>query len=207
MAVRFYYASGSPYAWRVWLALERKGIPYHRKTLSFDAGDFKTAEFGALNPRRRVPVLVDEDFVLAESAAIVEYIEDRWPTGPALFASDARLRAIQRRMVREADQYLAPAGTRFVRGEGAEDTLSGLKQELALWEDVATGDYLAGELSAVDLTVFPFLALLVRVADRRKDFVKDDLIGPRLAAWIDRMQALPIVQHTWPPHWREAAPA
>ena len=66
MAVRFYYASGSPYAWRVWLALERKGIPYHRKTLSFSDGDLKTQEYGALNPRRRVPVLVDDDFVLAE---------------------------------------------------------------------------------------------------------------------------------------------
>ena len=207
MAVRFYYASGSPYAWRVWLALERKGVPYHRKTLSFDAGDLKTAEFGALNPRRRVPVLVDDDFALAESAAIVEYIEDRWPLGPALFASDPRRRAIQRRMVREADQYLAPAGNRFVTGEGSEDTLNDLRRELALWEDAATADFLTGELSAVDLTVYPFMALLLRLAARRTDFVKDDVIGPRLAAWIDRMQALPIVQHTWPPHWREAAPA
>jgi glutathione S-transferase len=207
VAVTFYYASGSPYAWRVWLALERKGIPYHRKTLSFDAGDLKTPEFGALNPRRRVPVLVDDDFVLSESAAIVEYIEDRWPLGPALFARDPRQRAIQRRMVREADQYLAPAGTRFVSGEGAEDALNDLKRELALWEDAATPDYLTGELSAVDLTVFPFLALLQRLASRRKDFVMDDVVGPRLAAWIDRMQALPIVQHTWPPHWKQAAPA
>ncbi len=203
----FYYASGSPYAWRVWLALERKGVPYHRKTLSFDAGDLKTAEFGALNPRRRVPVLVDDDFALAESAAIVEYIEDRWPLGPALFASDPRRRAIQRRMVREADQYLAPAGNRFVTGEGSEDTLNDLRRELALWEDAATADFLTGELSAVDLSVYPFMALLLRLAARRMDFVKDDVIGPRLAAWIDRMQALPIVQHTWPPHWREAAPA
>ena len=100
MAVRFYYASGSPYAWRVWLALERKGIPYHQKTLSFSDGDLKTQEYGALNPRRRVPVLVDDDFVLAESAAIVEYIEDRWPNGPSLFAREPRKRAIQRRMVR-----------------------------------------------------------------------------------------------------------
>lgn len=203
----FYYASGSPYAWRVWLALERKGVPYHRKTLSFDAGDLKTAEFGALNPRRRVPVLVDDDFALAKSAAIVEYIEDRWPLGPALFASDPRRRAIQRRMVREADQYLAPAGNRFVTGEGSEDTLNDLRRELALWEDAATADFLTGELSAVDLSVYPFMALLLRLAARRMDFVKDDVIGPRLAAWIDRMQALPIVQHTWPPHWREAAPA
>ena len=123
MSVRFYYGSGSPYAWRVWLALEHKGIPYHRKTLSFDAGDLKTAEFGALNPRRRVPVLVDDDFMLAESAAIVEYIEERWPSGPALFARDPRQRAIQRRMVREADDYLADLGQRLASGEGSKDAL------------------------------------------------------------------------------------
>jgi glutathione S-transferase len=78
---------------RVWLALEHKGIPYHRKTLSFDAGDLRTAEFGALNPRRRVPVLVDDDFALTESAAIVEYIEERWPSGPALVAIRASARS------------------------------------------------------------------------------------------------------------------
>ena len=93
MAVDFYYASGSPYAWRVWLALEHKGVAYKRKTLSFDAGDLKTPEFAALNPRRKVPVLVDDDFVLYEFAAVVEYIEDRWPEGPDLFARDMRQRA------------------------------------------------------------------------------------------------------------------
>jgi glutathione S-transferase len=141
VSVRFYYASGSPYAWRVWLALERKGIPYHQKTLSFSEGDLKTQEYGALNPRRRVPVLVDDDFVLAESAAIVEYIEDRWPNGPALFAREPRKRAIQRRMVREADDYLAKVGTRFATGPAAEETAKELREELALWEGAATGDY------------------------------------------------------------------
>jgi glutathione S-transferase len=201
MSVKFYYASGSPYAWRVWLALERKGIPYHQKILSFDAGDLKTPEFGALNPRRRVPVLVDDDFVLTESGAIVEYIEDRWPNGPALFAHEPRKRAIQRRMVREADQYLAPAGTRFATAP-SDESAKDLKQELALWEGAATGDYLAGDLSAVDLTIYPFVALFARIAGRRPDFVKSDFIGPHLSAWLDRMQALPIVQHTRPPHWK-----
>ena len=207
MSVKFYYASGSPYAWRVWLALERKGIPYHLKTLSFDAGDLKTAEYVALNPRRRVPVLVDDDFALAESAAIVEYIEDRWPLGPALFDQDARKRAIQRRMVREADAYLAEVGTRFVSGPASKDLADDLHDELNLWEGAASGDYLAGELSAVDLTVFPLMALLLRLAGRSPDFVKNEFVGPRLSAWIDRMEALPIVKHTWPPHWKRAAPA
>ena len=114
MALAFYYASGSPYAWRVWLALEHKGIPYERKTLSFDAGDLKTPEFAALNPRRKVPVIVDEGFALYESGAIVEYLEDKRPGEPRLFSADLRQRALQRRMVREADQYFAAPMERLV---------------------------------------------------------------------------------------------
>ena len=55
------------------LALEHKALPYERKVLSFSAGDTRKPEFLALNPRHRVPVMVDGDFVLYESNAIVEY--------------------------------------------------------------------------------------------------------------------------------------
>jgi hypothetical protein len=55
-------------------------------------------------------------------------------------------------------------------------------------------------VSAVDLTGCPFLALFLRLAGRRADFVKDDVIGPRLAVRIDRMLSLPIVERTRPPH-------
>ena len=34
MALDFYYGSGSPYAWKVWLVLEHKGIPYNFRLLS-----------------------------------------------------------------------------------------------------------------------------------------------------------------------------
>jgi hypothetical protein len=105
-------------------------------------------------------------------------------------------------MVREADGYLADLGQRLASDEGSQDALNDVRRELALWEDAATGEYLTGELSAVDLTVYPFLALFLRIAGRRADFVKDDVVGSRLAAWIDRMQTLPIVQRTWPPHWK-----
>jgi len=40
----FYYGSGSPYAWRVWLALEHKAIAYELKMISFSAGDLKKPE-------------------------------------------------------------------------------------------------------------------------------------------------------------------
>ena len=39
MALDFYHGHGSPYSWRVWLALEFKGIPYNLKVLSFAEKD------------------------------------------------------------------------------------------------------------------------------------------------------------------------
>ena len=213
MALTFYYASGSPYAWRVWLALEHKGIPYELKTLSFDAGDLKKAEFLALNPRHRVPVIVDDGCALYESAAIVEYLEDKWLGDPRLFSADLRQRALQRRMVREADQYFAEAMERLVdavlftpQERWSEERIAGaaddVQKELALWEAAVAGDYLAGALSAADFTLYPQVALALRIARRKPGLEVANLIGPKMTAWTRRMEALPCTQKTWPPHWK-----
>ena len=110
MTLVLYYGSGSPYAWRVQLALEHKALPYERKVLSFSAGDTRKPEFLALNPRHRVPVLVDGDFVLYESNAIVEYLDEAYPaTGAPLFPGDVRTRALVRRLIMEVDDYFDEA--------------------------------------------------------------------------------------------------
>jgi len=212
MALTLYYLSGSPYAWRVWLALEHKRMAYELKTLSYDAGDFKKPEFASLTPRHKVPVLVDDGFVLWESAAILEYLEEKQPE-PRLFAAELRQRATQRRMIREADAYVAAAMEDLAEAvlftpreqrsaEGIAAACAALKAELALWEAAGDGDYLAGALSAVDLTLFPQLALIRRMSGRNPALLPADLIGPRLAGWLDRMEALPAVRKTWPPHWK-----
>src|ERR1700704_6535188 len=106
MALTLYYGSGSPYAWRAQLARAHKALPYELKVLSFSAGDTRKPEFIALNPRHQVPVLVDGDFVLYESNAIVEYIDEAFPgRGTPLFPGDAKARAIVRRLVLEIDNY------------------------------------------------------------------------------------------------------
>jgi glutathione S-transferase len=213
MAFTLYYLSGSPYAWRVWLALEHKRIPYELKTMSIDAGDFSRPEFLALNPRHRVPVIVDDGFALYESAAIVEYLEDRRPGQPRLFSADLRQRAVQRRMVREADQYFAAALEKLVdavlftpQERWSEEVIAAayadIGRELALWETLISGEHLAGPLSAVDFTLYPQIALVQRIAGRKPGPAMADLVGPRIGAWMGRMEALPVLQKTWPPHWR-----
>jgi glutathione S-transferase len=213
MPTTLYYLSGSPYAWRVWLALAHKGIAHELKPMSYDAGDFKKPEFVALNPRRRVPVISDDGYVLYESAAIIEYLSDKWPGEPHLLSADLRERGLQRRMIREADQYVAEIVERLVheilftpREKWSDDKIAAarddLKAELALWETTVTDEYLAGPLSAVDFTLFPLLALVERMGTRKTDLVAPDLTGPNIAAWVQRMKELPVIQKTWPPHWK-----
>jgi glutathione S-transferase len=212
MPVTLYSMSGSPYAWRAWLALVHKGVQFPHRMMSYDAGDFKSEEFRKLTPRKRVPVLVDDDFALYESAAIVEYVEERWPQ-PPLFSTDLRQRAVERRLVREADSYFAERMERLVEAvlftpEPERDPVriakfcSSLKSEYELWESLIVGDYLSGALSAADYALYPLTALVARMASRNPTLIPADLAGPKITAWMRGMQALPVVQATWPPHWK-----
>jgi len=214
MSVTLYYGSGSPYAWRVWLALEHKKIPYDFKLLSFDAGDTGKPEFLKLNPRGKVPVLTDGDFALAESTPILEYIAERWPEGPTLFSRDLRERATQRRLIRESDVYIkkvmddmveplmAQQKTGKVDAAALAASVAAVKAELARWEDQFRGDWLAGDLSAADFTLYPFVAMVGRIEQRRPGTMPADIFTPKLGAWVKRMEALPIVPKTRPPHWK-----
>ena len=213
MAVTLYYGSGSPYAWRVWLALEHKSIPHEFKLVSFDGEDQLKPEFVALNPRHRVPVLVDDGFALYESSAIMDYVAERWPDEPRLYDADLHRRAVQRRMMRETDAYVTALLEKLAdaifstpaekRDEAEIAKLKGkLAKELALWEAALSGDYLVGGLSAADLTFYPMVALFLRLEMRHPALATSTLLGPRLSGWNARMRALPIVEKTWPPHWK-----
>ena len=113
--ITFYYASGSPFAWRAWLALEYKSLPYDLKSMSFFDGDLKTPEYLRINPRGKVPSIVDDGFSLYESAAILEYLDEQYPdNGSPLFPGSSRNRAHIRRLVNEADFYLDQANRKIL---------------------------------------------------------------------------------------------
>ena len=214
MALTFYYGSGSPYSWRVWLALEHKAIPYEQKTLSFSAGDLRKPEYLAINPRHKVPAIVDDGFSLYESVAIIEYLEEKYCSGPALFPGDIRHRARVRRIVQEADQYYAMAMEKLVDEvlftppdqwnlQRISEGRQALADELAIWERTLGDAFLAGdEVSAADFTLYPLIALTRRMQKKKPDLNIDEALGPRLGAWMRRVEALPYFQKTWPPHWR-----
>jgi glutathione S-transferase len=212
VALTLYYGSGSPFAWRVWLALEHKSIAHELKLLSFSAGDTRKPEFAALNPRNKVPVISGDGFTLYESAAIVEYLEELKPQ-PSLFPGDARQRALVRRMVCEADHYVNTANSKlvgnvlFVKPEEWDRSAitaarDGLLKELAVWENSLGGDFVAGPLSAADFALYPMLAIAMRCEIKKPDLGLKAALLPKVAAWMARVEALPYFQKTLPPHWK-----
>ncbi len=212
MAMTFYYGAGSPYAWRVWLTLEHKGLPYEFKTLSFSAGDTRKPEFVAINPRHQVPTITDGAFVMYESAAIVEYLEELKPS-PSLFAGTMQQRAVIRRLICEADEYFVQStdpllhGVLFAKPEEWDEAkiAAGREKfvaELATWEKLLTADYLAGPLSAADFTLYPLLAIALRCDKKKPELALRAALPPRITAWMQRIEALPYFQKTWPAHWK-----
>jgi len=213
MAITFYYGSGSPFSWKVWLALEHKQLPYVFNVLRLQQGEQKKPEYLAINPRGKVPALIDDGFVIWDSAAIVEYLEERYPERHIL-PGDLHERAIARRVVAEANQHLYPAVRRMLdqtlfRSDGGGDpaaislALTDLQRELSYFEDALCGDYCAGNLSLADFTLYPVLALIKRLHDKQPQHAVGALLGQKLVAFMQRIEQLPYCAKTFPPHWKE----
>ena len=56
MALTLYWGSGSPFSWRVLLAMEHKGLQYESQLLHFDKQEQQSPQMLKMNPRGRVPV-------------------------------------------------------------------------------------------------------------------------------------------------------
>jgi glutathione S-transferase len=219
--LEIYWGSGSPFAWRALLALEIKKIPYTSHLLEFSKKQHKTPEFLALNPRGKVPLIKDGDFTLSESLAILAYLDRKVPE-PPLFGRTATETGVIWRSISETISYLEPLAIRIVgplffnkSAEKAEDinaAIAPLHDELKTMErSLSRARWLAGEaISAADIVAHPVIENLLRAAgkDAAKGFdlalLPLERHYPAIAAWRERIRALPGYDRTYPPHWRAA---
>lgn len=88
----------SPYVFTCFVALREKGVPFEVHSVSLGAGEQRAATFAEKSITARVPALDHGDFSLAESSAIVEYLEEAFPT-PRILPPDLRDRARARQVM------------------------------------------------------------------------------------------------------------
>jgi glutathione S-transferase len=218
--IELFWITGSPFSWRVLLAFEAKKIAYTSRLLQASKGELRQPEFLALNPRGKVPTLRDGDFVVHESLAIMQYLDAKFPSDP-LFGRTAHDTAAIWGAISEFLSYLErpimqiSVPLTFGQSEAKASDIRAAQPEIhaelgeidAALENKA---WLAGAgPTAADVTVYPFLKLLLRVAAREEaqrfdlGLLPFERSYPRLALWMGQVEQLPGYQGTYPPHWQQ----
>jgi GSH-dependent disulfide-bond oxidoreductase len=185
------------------LALAEASAPYEYVPIDLAKKQQFDAEFVKLNPHAKIPVLVDGDFVLPESDAILWYLGEKYPDAkllPVSGGSDATRQA-RARILQWCDfasttlYYAYSQYWTYALGDDsgrnpvlAEAALGKVARGVSVMEVVlAAREWIAGQtVSIADLSN----AAIVFALKRR---LRSDPLAanPRVAAWYERVTARP----------------
>jgi stringent starvation protein A len=180
--ITLYDAGRCPYCARVRIVLAEKGIEY--ETVEVDLDD-RPAWIYEKNPLGRVPVLEEDTFLLAESAVIDEYLDERYPE-PSLWPADPAERALGRMLVFRFDELSKPYYALRRGDDGAGERLDDALATLA--GQLQRQRFLSGrEFGLADVAYVPWIL-------RARDRMDVDLERfPALSDWVGRLEQRPSI--------------
>jgi glutathione S-transferase len=204
----------SPYVLSCFVALTEKGLPFEVRTVALQEGAHRSASYVETSFTARVPALVDGDFSLSESSAIIEYLEDKWPAPghPALLPRDLWQRARARQIMawvrsdlmpireeRSAEYVFYPAASLPPYAPLSPIALRAVAKLVAFADRVvpADGGPLFGAWCIADTDLAMMLQRLVKTAqplpDRLRAFAEREWQRPSILAYASASR---------PPHQR-----
>ena len=177
---------------KVIFGLEEMGLPYAREDYGRQFGNTATPEYGALNPTRKVPTLVDGEVVVWESNTILRYLARK--SGSALLPADPAAATVQERWM---DWLLAALNPPYLAGfrdakkapeERGATTAKDLAAELGVLEGAlaaSDGPWIGGAaFGLADVALGP-------IVRRCLDFPLGLAPMPALDAWRARLEERP----------------
>lgn len=218
MAIELYASQGSPWCWRVRLALEFKRLAYRSHVLDVARQEHKSPPMLRLTPRGRLPLLRDDDYVVFESVAILYYLDRQYPDAP-LFGTTAQEGGVILRVVEEFQNYIEPHLIAIVdavrahelegrRDEIMEHMLAAASEARTIEGRLSKSEWVVGERpSAADFVIYPWIRLLQHAlgdpdaTELAARFLPVEVQYPALARWIGRIRLLPGYARTVPPQF------
>ena len=203
MAIDLYWGSGSAYCWRVLLALAHKRLEFRSHQLKFDQQEHQAPQMLAMNPRGRLPVLRDGDYVVFESVGILYYLDRKYPE-PPIFGRSPEESGVIMRVICEYQAYAEPSLMQIVghllqhRAPPDPEAMHCVASEARTIERrLAQSDWVVGEsFSAADMVIYPDIRLLLRALsmpgarELAARFLPMEVNYPALGRWLERVAAL-----------------
>jgi glutathione S-transferase len=191
---------------RVLALVKYLGIDADCIEMDLKAGGMKTPEYTALNPNRKAPTMVDGDFVLWESSAIMAYLcirerSDMWPAHhPAEQVEVLRwLSWNDHHWSRAVGPFYFEHVVKatFHIGEPDRSSLPAMIPELKTLAAVLDG-HLAGRdfVACNRLTIADFQLASMACEWRRSEMPLGDY--PHIVRWLDRLMHIPAWAEPWP---------
>jgi glutathione S-transferase len=196
----------SPNVRRVRLTAAVLGLKLEEINLDFTKGEHKKPDYLALNPNGAVPTLVDGDFVLTESRAIMQYLASKKPESELLPRDDQRRIDVTRWQFWDSSHFSPQVGTlvfqRMLKpmfGMGEPDTakieeaLTNVRRYAAVLDKHLEGkQYIVGNtLTLADLTLASTLMYATQADVPIAEF-------PKIQAWLSRITELDAWKQTSP---------
>jgi glutathione S-transferase len=187
----------SPFVRKVAVAATEKGRPFEWEPSNPQA---PTEEFARISPFRKIPAMVDDGFSIADSTAIVTYLDAKYADPPLLPAeAEPRARAIWFEEV--VDTVLIPAGAPMVLNRFLRPTIFGIEGDDGdaaaaeeaierpldyLESELRSDGWLEGEFSIGDIAFASAIKSLSYTG-----WAPDRTKHPNIAGWYGRVTARP----------------
>ena len=205
MTLKLYMHPVSTVSRPVRLFIAEKGLPVEEQVVDLMSGEHLGSDYAAINPNKQVPVLVEGDFRLTESSAILKYLASRFDAPE--YPKDLEERA-------QVDSVMDWFNTQFYRDFGygllypqlfphhrrpTDDQHEGViawgKAKTRAWLEVLDRNILGDNLYVANnrISIADYFGACLLTAGELINCRFEDY--PKVRAWIDRMKALP--------HWAQ----
>ncbi|TXG53535.1 hypothetical protein EZV62_018791 [Acer yangbiense] len=158
------------------IIIPKSGLQYEYKAVNLMKGEQHTPEFRKLNPIGYVPVLVDGDFVLSDSFAILMYLEEKYPQHHPLLPSDVKKKAINYQAANIVSSSIQP-----------HQNLGGLKhiqEKISLDEKLSwVGFHIGNGFAALEKLLKDYAG---KYATGDEVYLADLFLAPQIHAAINR---------------------
>ena len=189
--IKLYRVAVSGHCHRVELFLSLLGLPYELVNVDTGSGAHKSAEFLAKNAFGQIPVIEDGEVTLADSNAILIYLEARYAPGQWLPRDPVLASAVQRWLSVAAGQltyglHMARVIKLFKPQADPTEPIARAKALVEVMErELQSRPYLAGgSATLADLANYAYVALANEGGISLAPF-------PAIRAWLARIEALP----------------